>query len=102
MSHNEEFRRKAAEDRRLVILRFLDEEDDGLMSASLMQDALTMMAHRVSRAQVLEDAAWLEKLGLLRIEYMGDVPLLRLTARGGEVADGTAAAPGVKRPRRGE
>lgn len=102
MSHNEEFRRKAAEDRRLVILRFLDEEDDGLMSASLMQDALTMMAHRVSRAQVLEDAAYLEKLGLLRIEYMGDVPLLRLTARGEEVVDGTAAAPGVKRPRRGE
>ena len=97
MSHNEEFQRKAAEDRRLVILRFLDEEDDGLMSASLMQDALTMMAHRVSRAQVLEDAAWLEKLGLLRIEYMGDVPLLRLTARGEE-----AAVPGVKRPRRGE
>ena len=56
MSHNEEFQKKAAEDRRLVILRFLDEEDDGLMSASLMQDALAMMAHRVSRAQVLEDA----------------------------------------------
>lgn len=102
MSHNEEFQRKAAEDRRLVILRFLDEEDDGLMSVSLMQDALAMMAHRVSRARVLEDAAYLEKLGLLKIEYMGDVPLLRLTARGEETARGLAAAPGVKRPRRGE
>ena len=102
MSHNEEFQRKAAEDRRLVILRFLDEEDDGLMSVSLMQDALAMMAHRVSRARVLEDAAYLEKLGLLKIEYMGDVPLLRLTARGEETARGLATVPGVKRPRRGE
>lgn len=102
MSHNEEFQKKAAEDRRLVILRFLDEEDDGLMSASLMQDALAMMAHRVSRAQVLEDAAWLEGLGLLRIEYMGDVPLLRLTVRGEEAARGLVTVPGVKRPRRGE
>lgn len=102
MSHNEEFQKKATEDRRLVILRFLDEEEDGLMSASLMQDALSMMAHRVSRVQVLDDAAYLEKLGLLKIEYAGDVPLLRLTARGEEVARGIAAAPGVKRPRRGE
>lgn len=102
MSHAEMLQKAIIEDRRLVILRFLREEDDGLMSASLMQDALEMMGHRAPRAQVLEDAAYLEALGLLKIEYMGDVPLLRVTARGDEVARGVSRAPGVKRPRRGD
>lgn len=72
------------------------------MSASLMQDALALMAHRVTRAQVLEDASYLEGLGLLRVEYVGAVPLLRITARGEEVAAGILVVPGVKRPRRGD
>lgn len=100
MSHNEEFQRRMIEDRRLVILRYLDEEDDGRMSASLMVDALEIMSHRVPRATVLEDAGYLEGLGLLRVEYVGSVPMLRITGRGTEVAQGRESAPGVKRPAR--
>ncbi len=102
MSHNELFKKKIAEDRRLVILRFLNEENDGMMSASLMQDALELMAHKVPRATVLDDAAFLEGLGLLRLEYAGTVPLLRLTCKGQEVAQGVITVEGVKHPRRGE
>lgn len=102
MSHNAEFQARAAEDRRLVILRFLAEEEDGRMSASLMQDALALMAHRVARAQVMDDADYLEGHGLLKVEYVGTVPLLRITARGEDVAAGVLTVPGVKRPRRGE
>lgn len=100
MSHNEEFQRRMVEDRRLVMLRYLDEEDDGRMSASLMVDALEIMSHRVPRATVLEDAGYLEGLGLLRVEYVGSVPMLRITGRGTEVAQGRESAPGVKRPAR--
>lgn len=102
MSHNEEFQRRIVEDRRLVILRYLDEEPDGRMSVSLMADALEIMSHRVPRATVLEDAGYLEGLGLLRVEYVGDVPMLRVTGRGAEVAKGLIEVPGVKKPARGE
>jgi len=102
MSHNEEFQRRMVEDRRLVILRYLDEEPDGRMSVSLMTDALEIMSHRVPRNTVLEDAGYLEGLGLLRVEYVGSVPILRVTARGAEVAKGLIEVPGVKKPARGE
>mgnify|MGYP000864927451 FL=1 len=100
MSHNEEFQRRRIEDRRLVILRYLDEEPDGRMSVSLMMDGLELMTHRVPRATVMEDAGYLEGLGLLRVEYVGSVPMLRITGRGTDVAQGRANAPGVKRPAR--
>ena len=102
MSHNEEFQRRMVEDRRLVILRYLDEEPDGRMSVSLMTDALEIMSHCVPRTTVLEDAGYLEGLGLLRVEYVGSVPILRVTARGAEVAKGLIEVPGVKKPARGE
>ena len=102
MSHNEEFQRRIVEDRRLVILRYLDEEPDGRMSVSLMTDALEIMSHRVPRPTVLEDAGYLEGLGLLRVEYVGSVPMLRVTGRGAEVAKGLIDVPGVKKPARGE
>lgn len=102
MTHNEEFRERVRADRRLVILRYLHEEDDGRMSVSLMADALEIMGHRVPRAVIMEDAAWLEGMGLLRLEYAGSVPMLRITARGGEAATGRLRVPGVKRPARPE
>lgn len=102
MSHNAEFQARLAEDRRLVILRFLAEEADGRMAASVMQDALELMAHRVPRAQVMVDAGYLEARGLLLVEYVGTVPIFRVTARGVEVARGLVTVPGVKRPRLGD
>lgn len=101
MSHNDAFQARMIEDRRLVILRYLDEEPDGRMSVSLMADALEIMGHKVPRATVLDDAGYLEGLGLLRVEYVGSVSMLRLTGRGSEAAKGLIEAPGVKRPARG-
>ncbi len=100
MSHSEEFQRRRIEDRRLVILRYLDEEPDGRMSVSLMMECLELMTHRVPRATVMEDAGYLEGLGLLRVEYVGSVPMLRITGRGTDVVQGRENAPGVKRPAR--
>ncbi|MBD5416970.1 MAG: ArsR family transcriptional regulator [Desulfovibrio sp.] len=102
MSYNAEFQERLAQDRRLVILRFLAEEADGRMSASVMQDALELMAHRVPRVQVMEDASYLEERGLLRVEYVGTVPIFRVTSRGVEVARGLVVVPGIKRPRLGD
>ena len=90
--------RKFAEDRRLVILRFLAEEPDYRMNTSLMCDALDVIGHRVSRDVVATDAAWLQDNGLVTMETLGHVTLLKLTERGADVAAGRATVPGVKRP----
>ena len=65
-----------------------------------MVDALDVMAHRVARATVLADAGWLEEMGLVRLEYVRTVPMLRITPAGAEVARGLRVVPGVKRPAR--
>ena len=61
MSHNRAFQQKVAEDRRLVILRFLAEDADYAMNTSLLQTALEAVGHGVSREKVNADAAWLEE-----------------------------------------
>ena len=86
------------EDRRLVILRFLAEAQDYCLNTSVLQSVLASVGHCCSRDQVATDAAWLEEQGLVRSEAMGPVALVRLTARGEDVAAGRAVAPGVKRP----
>lgn len=98
MSHNEQFRKKLAEDRRLVILRFLAEEPDYRLNTSLLQDALDSIGHRVSRDVVHADAAWLEDAGLVTREQLGPVLIIKLTARGVDAATGRTIVPGVKRP----
>ena len=89
---------KFTEDRRLVILRFLEEDPDYRMNTSLMRDALDVAGHRVSRDVLMADAAWLQDCGLLAMTEMGGITLLRLTERGADVATGRTVVPGVKRP----
>ena len=98
MSYNEAFRRKREEDRRLVILRFLEEEPDYCLNVSVLQDALELMAHKTGRDVLLADGAWLADVGLITLESVGDVRLFKLTERGADVARGRSIVPGVKRP----
>jgi len=86
-------------DRRLVILRFLAEDQDHKLNTSILQEALDQVGHGVSRDCVETDCAWLAEQGLARTEPVGPVTVVELTGRGEDVAEGRATVPGVKRPR---
>jgi hypothetical protein len=98
MSGVKSYAEVCAEDRRLVILRFLSEEPDYRMNTSLLQDALDTVGHRESRDVIHGDAAWLKDVGLVTHEQLGPVLVLKLTSRGLDAATGRAIIPGVKRP----
>lgn len=88
-----------AEDRRLVILRILQDQPQFSLNESVMQSALERFAHVVSRDTLRGDLAWLEEQGLVATEVVAQrVWVAQLTERGGEVATGRARHPGVKRP----
>lgn len=95
------FTQLQAESRRCAILRFLAGAAGCEMNTSVMQDALDAYGHPVSRDQVETDAAWLAEQGLVEVEDLGPVRVIRLTGRGEDVAKGRVAVPGVKRPRAG-
>lgn len=92
------FRDLVQQDRRLVILRFLQEEDYTL-NTSVLQTALHSVGHNCSRDCVEIDCAWLAEQGLVAVEQVGPVNVVRLTSRGVDVANGHAQIPGVARPR---
>ncbi len=87
------------QDRRLAILRFLNEDKGFSLNTSVLQDALCAIGHSVSRDEVHTVVAWLSEQGLANIEQIGAVTVVKLTGRGVDVATGAAVQPGVKRPR---
>lgn len=90
-----------SEDRRLVILRFLNEDTDYTLNTSILQAALGQVGHNCSRAQVETECAWLQEQGLVSVSSVGNVTVVKLTGRGQDVVEGRARVPGVKRPRAG-
>lgn len=92
------FARLVTEDRRLVILRFLDEMPRRELNTSVLQSTLDAFGHAVSRDQVATDCAWLGEQGMVDVETVGPVTVVSLTARGEDVARGRVVQPGVKRP----
>ena len=86
--------------RRLAILRFLAEDQDYSLNTSVLQSALAAIGHGVSRDVEEADAAWLAEQGLATMERLDNLPVtvLRISARGVDVARGVASHPGVDRP----
>lgn len=87
------------EDRRLVILRCLEEDSGYSLNESVIEDCLEALGHNVSRDRVRTDLAWLSEQGLVVIEHIVNVQVATLTSRGADVARGRVSVPGVKRPR---
>jgi hypothetical protein len=92
------FAERRTEDRRLVILRLLENTPGYEAGESMLHIALMDFGHEVSRDQVRSDLAWLEEQGLVRSNQIASVMIARATQRGIDVAQGRATAPGVKRP----
>lgn len=96
------FKKFEEEDRRLVILRSLAEDQDYTVNSSILQQALEVWGHKVSRDRLHSDIAWLNEQGLLTYEEVSSVYVAKITQRGLDVSQGTAAVPGVKRPGPGD
>jgi hypothetical protein len=89
---------RIAEDRRLVILRMLENSPSYTANESLIAIVLLDFGHGASRDTVRIDFAWLKEQGLLSIEEIATVQIATLTQRGVETAQGIVTTPGVKRP----
>lgn len=91
------FTEHMAEDRRLVVLRLLEESNDYSANQFILHQALSPMGHAVSHDTVEGDLEWLREQRLITLEQPGEVKIARLTDRGADVARGRAHYPGVKR-----
>lgn len=90
------------QDRRLVIVRVLNEMPGYEANDSIINSALDAYGHNVSRDLVLSELHWLQEQGLLNLRDLAGTQVARITQRGIDVAKGQATHPGVKRPRPGE
>lgn len=87
------------EDRRLVILRILNESAGYTANDSILDTALDAYGHKVSRDVVKAELDWLQEMGLLQLKDVAGTKVAEITQRGIDVAEGQAVVSGVKRPR---
>jgi hypothetical protein len=93
------FAERLREDRRLVLLRLLSEQNGYRTNSSVLHAGLHALAVAASRDDVLTDLYWLQDQALVRLsEPVPGVQVAELTARGHDVATGHAVVPGVNRP----
>lgn len=90
------------QDRRLVIVRVLNEMPGYEGNDSILDSALKAYGHNVSRDLIVSELYWLQEQGLLNVRELAGTKVARITQRGIDVASGQATHPGVKRPRPGE
>ena len=88
-----------AEDRRLAILRTLDEAPATQLNEGALQHVLDRLGHTVDHDMLRADLEWLRSHGLVRTEEL-DVPrgklwLAKLSTAGADVANGRSRHPGV-------
>ena len=87
-----------AEDRRLVILKLLEQAPDYRGNIYLLQSALEGFGHSIGLNVLREDLVWLEQQLLVTLHPVGEVLLAELSGRGLDAALGRISVPGVKRP----
>lgn len=93
------FAERLREDRRLVLLRLLSEQNAYRTNSSILHMGLHHLGVAASRDDVMTDLAWLRDQGLLHLENAADAVLVAtLTVRGFDVANGDAVVPGISRP----
>lgn len=97
-----EYEKQLMYDRRLCILRLLN-ESQGRANDSVLHVGLEVLGHtRLSRETVRDDLRFLVGRGCLRDEFYNDVMVVNLTKRGLEVCEGRIVVDGIKRPSIGE
>ncbi len=89
------------QDRRLVLLRGLENAAQYRANAYLLRRYAEALGHVVSADRIEQDLAWLDEQGLVERVHNDGVTVVTLTMRGLDVANGSARVPGVQPPRPG-
>ena len=92
------YRDAITSDRRLLLLRLLNEAPGYGGNEAILRAALEGFGHHASRDQVRTDLAWLEEQDLVTTQNMADIIVATITPRGADVATGRSVVPGVRRP----
>ena len=91
-----------AAERRLTMLRVLLSSMAYTSNTTALQTMTARLGYPVSMDRIQTDVAWLAEQGLVASEDVAGLVVVKMTARGQEVAEGLATVPGVARPRAGE
>lgn len=87
------------EQRRLVILRLLSEQNAYMSNSAVLHAGLHHLGIASSRDEVRTDLAWLAEQGLLRLDEAAEgVYVATLSARGLDLVQGQTHVPGVAKP----
>lgn len=86
-------------DIRLVILQALAQDADYAQNEYVIDGLLGKLGHGVSGDLLRAQLSWLHEQGLVTVDALTDVWVIKLTRRGLDIADGRAHMPGVRRPR---
>ena len=93
------FAERLREDRRLVLLRILNEQAAYRANSSVLHAGLEFLGVAATRDDVLTDLHWLQDQALVTLqESVPGLFVATLTGRGGEAAKGLCIVPGVSRP----
>ena len=101
MSTSNSFADHITEDRRLVLLRALENSAAYAANTFLLKKFCDRVGHTVSSDRIEQDVAWLAEQGLLVAEKGEGITVATLTVRGLDVATGRARVPGVQAPQPG-
>jgi len=85
-------------DRRLVLLRALENAVQYRANAYLLRRYCDSLGHVVSSDRIEQDLAWLAEQSLIKLDDAQGVRVATLTERGLDVATGRARVPGVQQP----
>lgn len=88
-------------DRRLVLLKALENSARYRANALLLRRYCDAVGHVVSADRIEADLAWLAEQGLAGVERAEGLTVATLTARGLDVATGRTKVPGVQPPQPG-
>jgi len=88
-------------DQRLIILDALLNDPDYSHNEYVLSSILSDFCHKVSRAKLATELAWLAEQNLVILSEVSGVTKVRLTPRGKDAASGACVVPGVKRPEPG-
>lgn len=98
---NSPYLKHMAEDRRLCILRLLD-ESKGSANESILHYGVESLGHaNLPRDTIREDIRFLISQGLVTDAWYSDVQVCTITRRGVDVAQGRITVEGIKEPSHG-
>ena len=84
--------------RRIIILQALEQDADQEMSVTTLQAALDYVDQEMGSAAIGSLIDWLRDADLVSVRALEGIRLVKLTARGRDVAQGRTRATGVARP----